>query len=136
MVSNPAGLAEELEAIVGASLRTVGTYAGTDYAVHSIRDDVAPTVDPELVERIHEELILEAMGGGYQEQLFGLGDRRASVQYFDEGLVIQVHGEAYTGVFVSMDPAGAGQVPAVVDAARAYLRNQSSDDKPMVRGAQ
>jgi len=127
-------LTRTLRAAVGERLRAVATYAGTDRHLHYLRDDVRGKADVERVDRIHEELVFDAIGGRYLEGLFELGDLRATAQHFEEGTIVHVAGEGYLGVFVSVDAEAAGQTTAVVDACRTWLRDRpSTGGSPMRR---
>ena len=136
MDPSPEALAGQLRELTGERLRALGTYAGEAYTVDYLREDVAPKADADRIQRIHEELVLGSISEGYQESLFELGSLRATARHFEEGVVFHVPGEAYAGVFVSVDAAATDTAGDVIDACRAYLGERADEgDRPLVRGA-
>ncbi len=135
MPSGPEALAETLRELVGGRLRALGTYAGEEHSVAFVREDVEPKADAERIERIHEELVLGSIGGGYQERLFELGGLRATARHFEQGVVLHVPGPDYEGVFVSLDAAAADRAGDVIEACRAHLPEGGADGRPLLRGA-
>lgn len=122
------GLVAFLEDAVGDHLRAAGVTTGDGYEILFLRDDVAEKLagDDDLraaAGEIADELVFRELEKEYQERLFGLGDRRCSVEVFDDGVVFLFPEdlEAERGALVSVDRGVDVSVPSFVEECRARL---------------
>ncbi|MFC3478956.1 DUF7522 family protein [Halobacterium litoreum] len=95
-------LADELRGRVGESLRVVGHHEGDAWAVDYMRDDLRDTYETDDIDAIADDLALSAVGNDRQEDLYALGDLRATVRLFDDGIVVHVPTDAQSGYLVSV----------------------------------
>lgn len=117
-----------VEREVGDHLRSVGVTTDDGYRIPYIRDDVVAKLaeDGDLratTDEIADELVFRELEREYQQRLFGLGDRRCSVEVFDDGVVFLFpeDPEAKRGALVSVDRGVDVSVPSFVAECRARL---------------
>jgi len=86
----------------GDSLRTAFQYDGDDWRALYIRDDVATTELGDtldlILSRIHQDEPI-IPGDEYEK----LGGRRAAVEVYDRGVLINLPESAQTGTVISLD---------------------------------
>ena len=95
-------LVEDLLAEVGDNLRAVAVYEEHDCELVYEREDVA--AKPRVIDKIHEELILEGMGTEYLESVFDVGRLNCTMHSFQEALCFHFVRGPLRGVFVSIEP--------------------------------
>jgi hypothetical protein len=81
-----------LERAVGDGLRAAGVTTDDGYEILFVRDDVVEKLAADgdfraAADEIADELVFRELEREYQRRLFGLGDRRCSVEVFDDGVV-------------------------------------------------
>lgn len=86
---------------VGDALRSLAAYDRTELELVYERDDVA-TKD-RVTDDIHEELILNDIGIGRLEELFGVGKWHCTMHRFEDAVCIHHATGDYRGVLVSVD---------------------------------
>jgi hypothetical protein len=85
----------------GNALRALAAYDRENLTLVYERDDVA-TKD-RVVDDIHEELILNDIGIGRLEELFGVGKWHCTMHRFEHAVCIHHATGDYKGVLVSVD---------------------------------
>ena len=95
-------LVEDLQAEVGDDLRAVAAYEEDDCMLLYERDDVA--AKPRIIDKIHEELILEGMGTEYIEGVFDVGRLSCTMHSFDEAMCFHFVRGSMRGAFISIEP--------------------------------
>lgn len=126
-----AALADRLTGLVGGSLR-VATYAGDDHDVAYFREDIEPKADADRSSASTRSSFSAPSAASIRS---GCSSSANSARHFEEGVVFHVAGEAYTGVFVSVDADAAGEGPAIIDSCRDYIEGGSADDRRLMCGA-
>ncbi|WP_459191601.1 hypothetical protein [Halosimplex sp. J119] len=95
-------LVAALRDVVGDSLRLVATYDREGYDVVHARPDAAERAE-EHAERVHDELVLQGLGRGHLEDLFGAGSLECSIHRFEELTAFHFAVGEFSGLFVSVD---------------------------------
>lgn len=98
----------------GPALRALAAYDREDVELVYERDDVS-TKD-RVVDQIHEELILNDIGIGRLEQLFGVGDWHCTMHRFEHAICVHYATGDYRGVLVSVDTDAGVDLEAVARA--------------------
>lgn len=116
------GLTDALRSNLGDGLRTiaVGSIPDRDYEVTYIRPDVDDQYTDEMREDIFQDLVLERVAEGHQQDLFPpLGDLEYTVRVFEGGInIVGWRGEAV--VFVGLDD-DESLIPSAISACRQVL---------------
>jgi len=87
--------------VAGPALRSLAAYDRADLELVYEREDVA-TKD-RVIDDIHEELILNDLGIGRLEALFGVGDWHCTMHRFEDAICIHHSTGDHQGVLVSVD---------------------------------
>ncbi|GAB6859932.1 hypothetical protein ACFR97_03225 [Haloplanus litoreus] len=97
----PSQLVDRLDDVAGRGLRAVARYERDGITVTYERDDVSEKAT--VIDRIHDELVLQELGREYLERLFQVGRWHCTMHRFEEAVCIHyTHGE-FSGTFVSVD---------------------------------
>ncbi|MDL0130938.1 hypothetical protein PNP59_14375 [Halobacterium salinarum] len=97
--------------VAGPALRALASYDRQDVQLVYERDDVS--TKERVVDDIHEELILNDIGIGRLEQLFGVGDWHCTMHHFEHAICIHHSTGDYKGVLVSIDTDASVDLEAV-----------------------
>ena len=95
-------LVDDLRDHVGDNLRAVAAYREHDCELLYERPDIASK--PRVIDKIHEELILEGMGTEYLEDVFRVGQLNCTVHSFEEAMCFHLVRDPLEGVFISIEP--------------------------------
>ena len=95
-------LVAALRELAGDALRVVATYDREGYAPIYVAPWAVERVRSRG-EQVHDELVLQGLGRGHLEDLFGAGDLQCSVHRFDDLTAFHFASGEFSGLFVSVD---------------------------------
>jgi|GEM_PF-473073 len=113
-------LLDALEAQAGDALRVIATYDRAGYDPVYVRDDVAGRLTSRA-DAVHDELVLQGIGRGHLEDLFGAGDLECSMHRFEEMTAFHFAAGEFTGLFVSLDPDADVPLATFAEACKRYV---------------
>ncbi|MBX0323411.1 hypothetical protein EGH21_10255 [Halomicroarcula sp. F13] len=87
---------------VGDNLRAVAAYREDTCKILYERPDVQSK--PRVIDRIHQELVMEGLGTEHLEDVFDVGRLNCTVHSFEEAMCFHFVRPNISGVFVSIDP--------------------------------
>lgn len=96
-------IAEALHDRIGDQLRVVGHHETDSWTVSHARDDVADSYDTDDIDTIADELRLDTVGDSRQEDIYELGDLKATIRLFEAAMVVHVPTDRHAGYLVSID---------------------------------
>jgi len=102
LVTDPDVMVAEVQAHVGDALRLVATYDQEGYELVYVRPDAAERAKTQG-ERVHDELVLQGLGRGHLEDVFGAGDLECSVHRFEDLTAVHFAASEFSGLFVTVD---------------------------------
>ncbi|MFB6072757.1 MAG: hypothetical protein ABEJ88_07300 [Halobacterium sp.] len=103
MAETATDLVAELRDRVGDDLRVAGRHDADDWTIEYLRDDLRETYGVDAVDDIADDLVLNVLGDRRQQDLYDLGDLRATVRLFEDGFVVHVPTGDRGGYLVSLD---------------------------------
>ncbi|WP_235853511.1 hypothetical protein [Halosimplex salinum] len=126
VVDDEAALVEALRDLAGDSIRVVATYDRDGYDPAYVRPDAEPRVEVHA-ERVHDELVLQGLGRGHLEDLFGAGDLQCSVHRFDDLTAFHFAAAEFTGLFVSVDSDADLPLATFSETCKSHVRDAAGD---------
>jgi hypothetical protein len=93
---------EALKTHAGESLRVVATYDEDGYDALYVRDGMESRLATHA-DDVHEELVLQGLGHGHLEDLFGAGELSCSMHRFEDLIAFHFVSGEFSGLFVSLD---------------------------------
>jgi len=102
VVSDRDALVDALQELAGDSLRLVATYDEDGYDAFYATPETAERA-AQRGDKVHDELVLQGLGRGHLEDLFGAGDLECSMHRFEEVTAFHFAAGEFTGLFVSVD---------------------------------
>ncbi|WP_251343688.1 hypothetical protein [Haloplanus halophilus] len=107
-------LVERLEEVAGPALRAVARYDRDGIEITYERPDVAEKET--VIERIHDELVLQELGREYLEHLFQVGRWHCTMHRFERAVCIHYARGEFSGAFVSIDSGADVDLDRIADA--------------------
>lgn len=105
MAETPQDVVDRLSRKYGSALRAVATYDRDSYSLQYATEDVAEEYTPSDIERIYEDLVIQDLNHGFQENLFNdMGEVRGKFRIFEGGTVAHFWPTSDDdGLFVALD---------------------------------
>ncbi|MEF8850958.1 MAG: hypothetical protein V5A44_13270 [Haloarculaceae archaeon] len=120
VVADGEALVDALRDVAGDGLRVVATYDGDGYETVYVRGDVSLRV-AERADDVHDELVLQGIGRGHLEELFGAGDLQCSMHRFEELAAFHFPAAEHTGLFVSVDSEADVSLATFAETCKRYM---------------
>jgi len=119
-------LLDSLRAEAGDALRVVATYDREGYEPVYVRDDLTARLT-NRADAVHDELVLQGIGRGHLEDLFGAGDLQCSMHRFEGLTAFHFTAAEFTGLFVSLDSDADIQLASFTEACKRQLSDDESE---------
>lgn len=103
MIAIDGRLPERLREEVGDALRVIGTYDGSDYEMHYLREDVQAEYRWEEFGETFSQIGIEGMGYSHFQDLFRIGEMNCAIYGFEEAFVFHFPHDDFNGLVVSVD---------------------------------
>jgi len=81
----------------------------------------------ERADAVHDELVLQGIGRGHLEDLFGAGELQCSMHRFEGLTAFHFTAAEFTGLFVSLDPDADIQLTSFTEACKRQLPDGGSE---------
>jgi hypothetical protein len=126
VVADRDALFEALRAQAGDALRVVATYDRQGYDAFYVRDDLTDRV-ADRADDVHDELVLQGIGRGHLEDLFGAENLQCSMHRFDELTAFHFAAAEYTGLYVSVDSGVDVSLATFSEACKRHMDDETPD---------
>lgn len=120
VAGNKDALIEALRDVAGDAFRLAATYDEDGYDVIYARADAVERAEG-YADRVHDELILQGLGRGYLEDLFGAGNLECSIHRFEELTAFHFATGEFSGLFVSVDSAADLRLATFAETCKEHL---------------
>jgi hypothetical protein len=111
---------DALKAHAGEALRVVATYDEAGYDALYVRDGLEQRMTAQA-DAVHDELVLQGLGRGHLEDLFGAGELECSMHRFEELTAFHFAAGEFTGLFVSIDADADVPLATFAETCKAHL---------------
>lgn len=105
MAESPEDVVDRLTGKYGSALRAVATYDRDSYTLRYAGENVPEQYTPSDIEEIYEDLVVQDLNHGFQENLFNdMGEVRGKFRLFEDGTVAHFWPTSDDdGLFVALD---------------------------------